>query len=101
MAGQGIDRHFLGLIMTAREHKEEVQLLLSDLQQDFSDELVTKVLPFRAFKPSRDEFTNYYYKNPEKPFCQTYINPKLVLLLKLFSNQVNTEKLEHLEQTKV
>ncbi len=84
-----------------REQKEEALLLLKDMQPGFSDELITKVYPFQAFKPSKEGITNYYYKNPEKPFCETYINPKLVLLLKRFSNQVNTEKLEHLKQYKV
>jgi len=83
------------------EQKEEAILLLKDLQQGFSAEIITKVYPFHAFEASRDDMTNYYHKNPEKPFCQTYIYPKLVLLLKQFSNQVKIDKLEHLKQYKV
>lgn len=95
------DTYRSAIYYCSNEQKEEVLLWLKELQKDFSDKLITKVLPIQAFKPSRDDILNYYYKNPEKPFCKTFINPKLALLLKLFSNQVNTQKLEHLEQTKV
>ena len=55
---------------------------LEVLQKDFASPLVTRVLPFKAFKPSAEEFQEYYRKNPEKPFCARHINPKLQWLLK-------------------
>ncbi len=68
--------------------------ILTDLQEGFKEKLVTKVLPFKRFKPSEKQFHNYYYTNPEKPFCETYISPKLSLLLERFSDVVNSEKLK-------
>lgn len=59
--------------------------ILSCLQTEFSNKLITEVLPFKTFKPSREDIQNYYQKNPEKPFCKRYINPKLNLLLEKFS----------------
>ena len=70
--------------------------LLSDLQSDFEQEIITQVLLFEAFKASREEITNYYYSNPKKPFCEQFINPKLKLLLREFSAFAVKEKLEHL-----
>ncbi|WKX77543.1 peptide-methionine (S)-S-oxide reductase [Zobellia laminariae] len=55
--------------------------IIKELQFNFDDILITKVFPFKTFKPSQKEFKNYYYNNPEKPFCQKHINPKLNLLL--------------------
>jgi len=57
---------------------------LQELQKEFAEPIVTTVLPFKAFKPSDVMFHNYYYKNPEKPFCKTHINPKLKLLLQSY-----------------
>ncbi|EDP94799.1 peptide-methionine (S)-S-oxide reductase [Kordia algicida OT-1] len=74
----------------------EVTDILSELQTNFEDNIITQVLPFVAFKASREEITNYYYSNPKKPFCEQFINPKLKLLLTAFSEFAAKEKLKHL-----
>ena len=68
--------------------KEGSALLLVNLQSEFEVPIITKNLPFKAFKPSEIQFTNYYKNNPNKPFCQTYINPKLKLLQTKFSKHL-------------
>ena len=65
--------------------------ILKNLQSEFNKELITQVLPFLAFKPSREAITNYYSKNPNKPFCKTYISPKLSLLVNQFSEYTKNE----------
>lgn len=64
--------------------REESKQIIDDLQSDFSNKIITEVLPFHQFKPSSEEFQNYYQSNPEKPFCKTYINPKLTFLKNKF-----------------
>ena len=58
--------------------------ILRLLQKDFEDQLITHVYGFKEFKMSPESFQNYYLKNPEKPFCKTYIDPKLKMLLRRF-----------------
>jgi len=58
------------------------------LQSNFDTILVTEVLPFSAFKASRESLHNYYQKDPEKPFCKRFIDPKLELLMTQFSKNV-------------
>lgn len=70
--------------------------LLSKFQKKYNSELITQVLTFNGFEPSREEIINYYYNNPAKPFCETYINPKLKLLLHKFRRFVDQDKLNHL-----
>ena len=53
---------------------------LARLQPEFEEPLITRVLPFRAFQPSDARFQNYYATDPERPFCRTYIEPKLAML---------------------
>lgn len=53
---------------------------LDTLQNDFSDPLITRVLPFEAFRASDPRLQDYYRQNPSRPFCVSYIEPKLRLL---------------------
>jgi peptide-methionine (S)-S-oxide reductase len=76
--------------------RETVIDVLSELQVAFEAQIITQVLPFVAFKASRAAITNYYYSNPQKPFCEQFINPKLKLLLQEFSAFAAKEKLGHL-----
>lgn len=59
--------------------------IINELQVEFEEPLVTTILPFAAFKLSEPVHLNYYYADPEKPFCQLYIHPKLEILRKRFS----------------
>ena len=81
----------------SEEQKEQAEQVLETLQHQFENQLITGVLPFESFKESRKQIQNYYFKNPEKPFCERFINPKLELLLSRFSNYTNQNKLKHLK----
>jgi len=82
----------------SEKQKQEAIRILESFQTQFNHELITQVLPFEAFKASRVQIQNYYYSNPEKPFCETFINPKLKILLNQFSNHTNQNKLKHLRR---
>ena len=80
----------------SKKQKIKSLQIITSLQKDYKQTIITQVLGFVEFKPSDSKFENYYYSDPEKPFCETYINPKLTLLLANFSKHVNTNKLNHL-----
>lgn len=73
----------------------ESDTILRLLQNDFEKPLITKTMRFGRFKFSEVKYHNYFYQNPNKPFCETYIAPKLQLLLCKFSKQVNPEKINN------
>ncbi|MEN3323095.1 peptide-methionine (S)-S-oxide reductase [Mariniflexile soesokkakense] len=75
---------------------QQSKAIVKHFQQLFDAKLIIKVYQFQSFKESREAIQDYYQKNPEKPFCKTFINPKLKLLLGQFSKQTNMEKLKHL-----
>lgn len=77
--------------------RQEVAQIIETFQKLFEKKLITQVFPFQNFKASRSEITNYYYKNPKKPFCESFIKPKLKLLLDQFSSAVNQEKIKYLK----
>lgn len=76
---------------------QEVDGLMKDIQNESVETFVTTVLKFRDFRPSREDITNYYLKNPEKPFCERFISPKLKLLMQRFSDHVTPKTVEHLQ----
>jgi len=83
----------------SHQQKEESFKIIEELQANFNHKIITQVLEFKEFKASSEVFQNYYQTNPNKPFCQNYINPKLKFLLQKFSNLVNKRKVRHLITT--
>ncbi len=91
-------KKYRSAIYTFHESQFEiVEDLMRKFQKKFNGELITEVLPFNDFEQSRAQITNYYFKNPKKPFCETFIDPKLKLLLNQFSRFVEPNKLGHLK----
>lgn len=85
-------------VFTQAQHKDATRII-NQLQPSFDNQVVTQVLRFLTFKASRESIQNYYQKNPDKPFCETYINPKIRLLLKKFSNMVTTKTKQQINST--
>ena len=56
------------------------ETLLARISVETGERFVTQVLILRGFRPSDERFWNYYRSDPERPFCQTYIAPKLARL---------------------
>jgi len=64
---------------------QEAQTILEKKQKLFEKALVTKVYPFGEFRLNDEQYLNYYKSNPDKPFCQVRIEPKLRVLLERYS----------------
>jgi peptide-methionine (S)-S-oxide reductase len=67
--------------------------IVDALRADFDEAVITQVYPFRSFRRNKIELTDYFYSAPDRPFCQSYIQPKLNLLLARFNSHVDQEKL--------
>jgi peptide-methionine (S)-S-oxide reductase len=65
---------------------DEATGILASLAAETGASLVTRAMTLRGFKSSDPRFMNYYSKNPERPFCRTYIDPKLAKLRTGFAN---------------
>lgn len=72
---------------------QTVKLGLEGLQSEFEKPIITKVIPFKKFKLNKAEYLDYYYSDPEKPFCQNYISPKLKLLRERFGSHITGNKI--------
>jgi peptide-methionine (S)-S-oxide reductase len=91
------DKYRSAIYTFSDKQKYKTEQFLHELSKEHYGTLVTLVLGFNEFKASREAITNYYYSNPEKPFCETFINPKLKMLLEHYSNYIHKEKLNHLK----
>jgi peptide-methionine (S)-S-oxide reductase len=67
--------------------------ILNSLKTEFSEAIVTQVYAFKTFKHNKVELQNYFYSAPQRPFCQTYIQPKLKLLLSRFNHHADQHKM--------
>ena len=94
------DKYRSAVYVFSRSQSNECISIIENLQWEFTGKLITQVYAFNKFKASRQQITNYYYNNPERPFCETFINPKLKLLLENFSDYTDYKKLKHLEDEK-
>ena len=69
----------------SESQEKEAQNILTEKQKLFKKPLVTKIYPFGEFKLNDEKYLDYYKSNPEKPFCQVRIEPKLKVLLERYS----------------
>lgn len=74
------------------KQKKEANKIIVNLQANFEKRIITKAYPFIAFKTSPEKIQNYYLKNPNKPFCEKYINPKLALISMKFGKKTKPLK---------
>jgi len=75
-------------IYTFSQHEQSEALNILENFKRIAPEIITRVLPFRIFQPSAEEFCNYYRKDPKRPFCKTYIDPKFDILKKNFGEEL-------------
>ncbi len=70
-----------------REDKRIVESVIRDLGLATQEEYITQTLPFIDFRLNEDSKLNYYITDKDRPFCQTYIHPKLQRIREKFGRQ--------------
>ena len=78
---------------------QAVAKVLEALQADFDDPLVTEAVLFSAFRQNSERYQDYYQRQPEAPFCQRYISPKLEVLQKQYAQHVRPAPTRYNELT--
>lgn len=67
------------------ETRSSVEHTLLQTGEETGMSWVTAVLAHKGFKLSDARFHNYRASDPERPFCRTYIDPKLAKLRREFA----------------
>ena len=71
--------------------RHETEQAIARFADETGKPVHTLVLPFRNFRASDERFQNYYQTDPSRPFCRRYIDPKLDLIRRRFSELARPE----------
>ena len=52
--------------------------------------IVTEIAPLNVFYPAEDYHQNYVRDNPQQPYCQAVVGPKVAKLRKAFASKLKT-----------
>ncbi|MHC0442698.1 peptide-methionine (S)-S-oxide reductase MsrA [Flavobacterium sp. 3-210] len=72
------------------EQKKAAQSIITELNKAklYSNPIVTKVEPFKAFYKAEDYHQNYYANNKNQPYCKMVIQPKIEKFEKVFKDKL-------------
>ncbi|RXM42459.1 peptide-methionine (S)-S-oxide reductase MsrA [Flavobacterium sp. YO12] len=72
------------------EQKKAAESIIAELNKAkvYSNPIVTKVEPFKAFYKAEDYHQNYYSNNKNQPYCKMVIQPKLEKFEKVFKDKL-------------
>lgn len=82
------------VLYSNNEQKLTAEMFLEKLNASTPEgkPIVTEIKPLDKFYEAEDYHKDFYSKNPENPYCQVVINPKLVKLQKEFSNLLKSHQ---------
>ncbi len=76
--GNDIGPHYRSCVFYASpEQKQDIEHVIGYLQQNFVDDIVTEVSPLTRFFEAEDYHHNYFANNPQNPYCQMVVSPKI------------------------
>ena len=60
----------------------------TDESGDYKDSIVTEIAAFNGFYIAEDYHQNYYFNNPNQPYCSVVISPKVKKFRKKYKEQL-------------
>jgi peptide-methionine (S)-S-oxide reductase len=72
------------------EQKERAEFYMNQLTQDqvWSAPIVTEIAPISTFYKAEEYHFNYFALNPENPYCQSVVRPKVEKFKKVFADKL-------------
>ncbi len=77
----------------SHEQKQVAEQLIAELdaQEVWSSPIVTEVVPFQAFHKAEDYHQEYFRTNPDQPYCQVVVAPKVAKFRKHFASKLQPQ----------
>lgn len=74
------------------EQRRVAESLVEELEEAaiWDDPIVTEIAPLETFYPAEDYHREYYRRNPQQPYCQVVIEPKLAKLRAKHADKLRT-----------
>jgi methionine-S-sulfoxide reductase len=87
--GNDVGTQYRSIILyTNKAQKKEAEEFIAKLNESskYGRSIVTEVKPLDKFYEAEKYHQDFYKNNPEKPYCQVVINPKLQKVQKEFAD---------------
>ena len=65
------------ILYTSDEQKKIAEASMAEAKGKFSDPIVTQIVPLKKFYPAEDYHQDYFANNPNQPYCQAVVGPKI------------------------
>ncbi len=78
--GADVGPQYRSIILYTDDEQERIaRELIQELDSEsrWSDPVVTELAPLETFHEAEPEHDDYYRKNPQQPYCQIVISPKM------------------------
>ncbi|MFX1517399.1 MAG: peptide-methionine (S)-S-oxide reductase MsrA [Promethearchaeota archaeon] len=72
----------------SEQQEEEARNVIHDLGDNWPEPIVTEVTAFGEFFPAEEYHQEYFKKNPNQPYCQLIIVPKMIKFRKNFTDKL-------------
>ncbi|WP_420385709.1 bifunctional methionine sulfoxide reductase B/A protein [Roseivirga sp.] len=79
------------IIAADEEDLKTAEEIKTEMTQYFDDPIVTEITGPAAFYPAEDYHQNYFNDNPNQPYCQAVISPKVNKLRSMFKEVLKPE----------
>jgi len=92
--GNDVGTQYRSMIFyTREEQKVEAENFIKKLEEDkvFINKILTQIKPLEKFFKAEEYHQNYYDTNPDQPYCQLTIDPKIAKLREKFSHLLKEE----------
>lgn len=87
--GNDVGEQYRSVIRYAdEEQKRQAEQSITELntEKTFGRPVVTQVKPLAQFFPAENDHRHYFEKNPEQPYCQVVISPKVAKVRERFAH---------------
>ena len=82
------------------KQKEQAEKSREEHQKEFTDKIVTDILPFENFYKAEEYHQNYFERNQSYSYCSYVIAPKVQKLLEKFGDKVKEEFKKDIKELK-
>ena len=89
--GNDIGTQYRSVIFYHNEEQKSVAekvVSMFEKEQVYDRPIVTEITPFSAFYPAEDYHSNYFEQNPNQPYCQFVVAPKVEKFKKIFKEKL-------------
>ena len=91
---QGADRgtQYRSIILYHNEDQKKItKKIVEDLKDEFSDPIVTEIVPLQKFYSAEKYHQNYYNNNSNAGYCRVVISPKIKKLNQQYASRLKKE----------